>query len=94
MHKKEIEKFLEDIKKKFEWFHNCKCKIIDNKVSMHIIVRTSDNFRVPSRTDTKNHEYYLREIFDKSDEFFINENIFLKEEGIFEYWFIFNNLIQ
>jgi len=39
--------------------------IIDNKIGMHMIVRTKHNLDIPSREDTEHRYYFLRDILDK-----------------------------
>jgi len=87
--KSEVEKFLNNIKKKFDHFYGGDvAKIIDNKFEMHIIVRTKHSLNIPSREETEKTYYFLRDILDKSDQIFINVN----HEGLLETWFVFNGL--
>ena len=87
--KSEVEKFLNNIKKKFDHFYGEDvAKIIDNKIEMHMIIRTKHRLDIPSRENTEHLYYFIRDIFDKSDEMFININW----EGLLEAWFVFNNL--
>jgi len=89
--KSEVEKFLNDIKKKFDHFYGEDVAIIiDNKIGMHMIVRTKHNLDIPSREDTEHRYYFLRDVFDKSDQIFINVN----HEGLLETWFVFNGLSE
>ena len=86
---KHIEKYLNDIKKNFDHFYGeDTAKIIDNKFEMHMIVRTKHNLDIPSRENTENRYYFLRDIHDKSDEMTIDVNW----EGLLEVWFVFNNI--
>jgi len=86
--KKIIQKYLEETKEKFDWFFGNCAKIVDNIVEMHMIVRTEHGFKIPPKEDIENIYYFLREIFDKSDNIFININ----NDGLLEYWFVFEGL--
>ena len=87
--KSEVEKFLNNIKKKFDHFYGeDTAKIIDNNFEMHMIIRTKHSLNIPSREDSEHRYYFLRDILDKSDQIFINVN----HEGLLETWFVFNNL--
>jgi len=89
--KSEVEKFLNNIKKKFDYFYGeDTAKIIDNNFEMHMIIRTKHNLNIPSREDTEHRYYFLRDILDKSDQIFINVN----HEGLLETWFVFNGLSE
>lgn len=67
--KSEVEKFLNDIKKKFDHFYGENtAKIIDNKFEMHMIVKTKHMIKIPSKKSTEHIYYFIRDIFDKSDE--------------------------
>jgi len=87
--KSEVEKLLNDIKKKFDHFYGENvAKIIDNGFEMHMIIRTKHSFNIPQKEDIENVYYFLREILDKSDQIFINVN----HEELLETWFVFNGL--
>ena len=89
--KSEVEKFLNNIKKKFDHFYGEDVAIIiDNKIEMHMIIRTKYNLDIPSRDDKEHIYYFLRDILDKSDQIFINVN----HEGLLETWFVFNGLSE
>jgi len=89
--KSEVEKFLNDIKKKFDHFYGEDVtKIIDNNFEMHMIVRTKHSLNIPQKEDIENIYYFLRDILDKSDQIFINVN----HEGLLETWFVFNGLSE
>jgi len=87
--KEVVQKYLEGIKEKFDHFFGCFTKIIDNKIEMHIIVRTKNGFVIPSKEDKDNIYYFLRDIFEKSGQINISYN---NTERKLEYWFIFDNL--
>ena len=88
--KEVVQKYLEETKEKFDWFFGECAKIVDNKTEMHMIVRTEHGFKIPSRENVENIYYFLRDIFDKSDNIFININ----HDRLLEYWFVFENLSE
>ena len=84
-----MEKYLNNIKKKFDHFYGEDvAKIIDNKFEMHMIIKTKHMLKIPPKEDNEHLYYFIRDIFDKSDELFIEPNW----EGLLEVWFIFDNL--
>ena len=87
--KSKVEKFLNDIKKKFDHFYGEDVTIIiDNKIEMHMIVRTKHSLDIPLKEDIENRYYFLRNILDESDQIFINVN----HDGLLETWFVFNDI--
>jgi len=88
--KEVVQKYLEETKEKFDWFFGECAKIVDNKTKMHMIIRTKHGFKIPSRENVENIYYFLRDIFDKSDNIFININ----HDRLLEYWFVFENLSE
>lgn len=86
--KDDIQKYLVDIEKKFKWFYDASTRIVDNNNSMHIIIKTKHSFQIPDREDVDNVDWYIRDIFDKANQIFININ----SDKLIEYWFVFNNL--